>query len=113
MMVRTASVPVLTGCHIVPVAERPANDARCRLGEANVEDEVSEPQIQDSAAGPVNDECEQDDDQDHDHQPEEEHDDCGNCVPAYGSGSSHGLQLPGAARIIRTSVIAEPRFLGW
>ena len=74
---------------------------------------MSEPQIQGSAAGPVDDECEQDDDQDHDHQPEEEHDDRGNCVPAYGSGSSHGLQLPGAARIIRTSVIAEPRFLGW
>jgi hypothetical protein len=49
----------------------------------------------------VDDECEQDDDQDHDHQPEEEHDDCGNCVPAYGSGSSHALRLPGAVRIIR------------
>jgi hypothetical protein len=49
----------------------------------------------------VYDECEQDDDQDHDHQPEEEHDDRGDCVPAYGSGSSHGLQLPGAAWIIR------------
>ena len=74
---------------------------RCRLGEADVEDEVSEPQIQESAAGPVHDECEQDDDQDHDHQPEEEYGDCGNCVPAYGSGSSHALQLPGAVRIIR------------
>jgi hypothetical protein len=62
---------------------------------------VSEPQIQGSAAGPVDDECEQDDDQDHDHQPEEEHDDRGNCVPAYGSGSNHARQLPGAARIIR------------
>jgi hypothetical protein len=72
-----------------------------RSGKANVEDEVSEPQIQGSAAGPVDDECEQDDDQDHDHQPEEEHDDCGNCVPAYGSGSSHALRLPGAVRIIR------------
>ena len=69
---------------------------------------MSEPQIQGSAAGPVDDECEQDDDQDHDHQPEEEHDDCGNCVPAYGSGSSHFPQLPGAARIIRRGVIAEP-----
>ena len=81
---------------------RSANGARCRSGEANVEDEVSEPQIQDSAAGPVHDECEQDDDQDDDHQPEEKHDDRGNCVPAYGSGSSHRLQLPGAVRIIRT-----------
>ena len=78
-----------------------ANGARCRSGEANVEDEVSEPQIQDSAAGPVHDECEQDDDQDYDHQPEEEYGDCGNCVPAYGFVSSHAPQLPGAARIIR------------
>jgi hypothetical protein len=60
----------------------------------------------------VDDECEQDDDQDDNHQPEEEHDDCGNCVPAYGSGSSHAPQLPGAARIIPTGVIAEPRFPG-
>jgi hypothetical protein len=72
-----------------------------RSGEADVQDKVSEPQIKGSAAGPVDDECEQDDDQDYDHQPEEEHDDRGNCVPAYGSGSSHLPQLPGAARIIR------------
>src|SRR6185437_12015597 len=90
-----------------------------RSGKANIEDEVSEPQIQGSAAGPVDDECEQDDDQDDDHQPEEEHDDRGNCVPAYGSGSSHRLQLPGAARIIRTGVsftplagCARPSYLG-
>src|SRR6185437_11689305 len=30
-----------------------------RSGKANIEDEVSEPQIQGSAAGPVDDECEQ------------------------------------------------------
>ena len=92
-----------------------ANGARCQcrqLGEANVEDEMSEPQIQNSAAGPVHDECEQDDDQDDDHQPEEEYDDCGNCVPAYGSGSSHAPQLPGAAGIIRNGIVAEPRILG-
>ena len=79
-----------------------ANGACCRSGETDIQDEVSEPQIQGSAAGPVHDECEQDDDQDDDHQPEEKHDDRGNCVPAYGSGSSHRLQLPGAVRIIRT-----------
>jgi hypothetical protein len=79
-----------------------------RSGKANVEDKVSEPQIQGSAAGPVDDECEQDDDQDDDHQPEEEHDDRGNCVPAYGSGSSHPPQLPGAARIIRNGSAQEP-----
>ena len=87
-MVRTASMPA----HPI---------ARCRSGGADVQDEMSEAQIQDSAAGPVHDECEQDDDQDDDHQPEEEHDDCGNCVPAYGSSSSHRLQLPRGARIIR------------
>src|SRR5690242_20872566 len=55
--------------------------------------------MQDSAAGPVHDVCQQDDDQDHDHQPGEEHDDPGDDVPSYSSRSSHGLQLPGAARI--------------
>src|SRR5712691_2319815 len=73
----------------------------CLLGEADVQDEVSEPQVQDSAACPVHDECQQDDGEDDDHQPEEEHDDSGDSVPGYCSGSSHGLQLPGAARIIR------------
>jgi hypothetical protein len=57
--------------------------------------------MQDSAAGPVHDVCQQDDDQNDDHQPEEEHDDSGDDVPSYSSRSSHGLQLPGAARIIR------------
>jgi hypothetical protein len=116
-MVRTASVPAhahRAQPSISRLSEHTPNDRGFSLGQrrafpvrwsrsgkANVEDEVSEPQIQGSAAGPVDDECEQDDDQDDDHQPEEEHDDRGNCVPAYGSGSSHRLQLPGAARIIR------------
>jgi hypothetical protein len=60
--------------------------------------------MQDSAAGPVHDVCQQDDDQDHDHQPEEEHDDPGDDVPSYSSRSSHGLQLPGVARIIRNGL---------
>src|ERR1700742_411312 len=72
-----------------------------RLGEADVHVEVSQPQMQDSAAGPVHDVCQQDDDQDDDHQPEEEHDDSGDDVSSYSSRSSHGLQLPGAAPIIR------------
>ena len=62
---------------------------------------MPEPQVQDSAACPVHDEREEDDDEDDHHQPEEEHDDSGNCVPGYGSSSSHGLQLPGNTRIIR------------
>jgi hypothetical protein len=49
----------------------------------------------------VHDERQQDDGEDDDHQPEEEHNDSGDGVPGYGSGSSHGLQLPGAARVIR------------
>src|SRR6187551_1580528 len=56
-----------------------------RLGEADVQVEVSEPQMQDSAAGPVHDVCQQDDDQNDDHQPEEEHDDSGDDVPSYSS----------------------------
>jgi hypothetical protein len=43
----------------------------------------------------------QDDREDDDHQPEEEHNDPGDGVPSYCSRSSHGLQLPGAARLIR------------
>jgi len=80
-----------------------------RLGEAYVHVEVSQPQMQDCTAGPVHDVCQQDDDQDHDHQPEEEHDDSGDDVPSYSSRSSHGLQLPGAARIIRNWHGAERR----
>ena len=60
--------------------------------------------MQDSAARPVHEVCQQDDDQDHDHQPEEEHDDSGDDVPSNSSRSSHGLQLPGAARTIRNDV---------
>jgi hypothetical protein len=48
----------------------------------------------------MHDKREKDDDQNYDHQPEEEHNDSGNCVPGYGSRSSHGLQLPGTARFI-------------
>ena len=62
---------------------------------------MSQAQIQESAACPVHDERQKDDDQYGDHQPEEEHDDSGNCVPGYCSRSSHGLQLPCAERIIR------------
>ncbi len=92
------------GCGKPPAGVRLATCITCErlLGKADVQVEVSEPQMQDSAAGPVHDVCQQDDDQDHDHQPEEEHDDPGDDVPSYSSRSSHGLQLPGAARIIRT-----------
>jgi hypothetical protein len=48
----------------------------------------------------MHDERQEDDGQDGDHQPEEEHDDRGDGVPGYCSRSNHGLQLPGAARLI-------------
>jgi hypothetical protein len=68
--------------------------------EADVQDEMSEPQVECPTARPVDDERKKDDGQDDDHQPEEEHDDAGYCVPAHASRSSHGRQLPAAARLI-------------
>ena len=70
-------------------------------GEADVQDEVSEPQAKCSASGPVHDERQQDDGHDDDDHPEEEHDDAGNGVPGYCPGSSHGRQLPAGAGFIR------------
>ncbi len=72
-----------------------------RSGEADVQDEVPEPQGEYSASGPVHNERQQDDGQDDDDHPEEEHDDAGNGIPGYGSGSSHGRQLPGGLGFIR------------
>jgi hypothetical protein len=46
-----------------------------RSGKPDVQDEVPEPQVEYSAAGPVHDERQQDDGQDYDDHPEEEHDD--------------------------------------
>lgn len=80
----------------------PAEQGR-QLGEADVQDEVSEPQVEHSAAGPVHDEGQQDDGEENDHQPDEEHNDSGYRVPGYRSRSRHGLQLPRAARLIRRS----------
>jgi hypothetical protein len=72
-----------------------------RLGEADVQEEVPEPQVECSAAGPVHDEGQQDDGQDYHDHPEEEHDDAGDGTPGYSSSSSHGRQLPTAVRLIR------------
>ena len=73
-----------------------------RLREADVEDEVSQPQVEYSASGPVHDERQQDDGQDDDDHPEEEDDDTGNCVPGDSSrSSSHGRQLPAGTDSIR------------
>jgi EmrB/QacA subfamily drug resistance transporter len=72
----------------------------CRLGEADVQEEVPEPQIQVSAARPVHDERQKDDHQDDDHQPEEEHDDSRDGVPGYGPCSCHALSYPAIGRLI-------------
>jgi len=72
-----------------------------RSGEADVQDEVPEPEVEYSAAGPVHDVRQQDDGQDRGDHPEEEHNDAGDGIPGYSSRSSHGHQLPTAARLIR------------
>jgi hypothetical protein len=77
-------------------------------GEADVQDEVSEPQVEYSASGSVHNERQQDDGQDDDDHPEEEHDDAGNGIPGYGSRSSHRPQLPIGAAFIRRRIL-----LGW
>src|SRR5215831_2542763 len=64
-----------------------------RSGEADVQDEVPEPQVEYSAAGPVHDGCQQDDSQDYDDHPEEKHNDAGDGIPGYSPRSSHGHQL--------------------
>ena len=79
-------------------------------GEADVQDEVSEPQAECSATGPVHDERQQDDGHDDDDHPKEEHDDAGNGIPSYCPRSSHGRQLPTSAGFIRrgsTGLIAN------
>ena len=73
--------------------------------EADVQDEVPQPQVEHAAAGPVHDERQQDDGQDGDDHPEEEHHDAGNGIPGHSSRStSHGRQLPAAARLIRREI---------
>src|SRR5262249_61209006 len=62
---------------------------------------MPQPKVEYPAAGPVHDERQQDDGQDYHDHPEEEHDDAGDGIPGYSSRSSHGHQLPTAARLIR------------
>ncbi len=78
-----------------------ATGGQCRSGEADVQDEMPEPQVQYSATGPVDDECQQDDGQNDDHHPKEEDDDAGDGIPRYSSRSSHGRELPSSVRLIR------------
>src|SRR5215469_16921868 len=78
-----------------------ARQRRAGSGEADVQVEVPEPQVEYSAAGPVHDERKQDDGHDYHDHPEEEHDDAGDGIPRYSSRSSHGRQLPTVVRSIR------------
>jgi hypothetical protein len=72
-----------------------------RSGEADLQDEVPESQVEYSAAGQVHDECQQDDGRDYDDHPDQEHKDAGDGISGYRSRSSYGHQLPGVARLIR------------
>jgi hypothetical protein len=75
-----------------------------RSAEPDVQDEMSEPEVEHSAASPVHDERQQNDGQDDDDHPEEEDDNAGNGMPGNGSSSSHGRQLPIGARLIHRLV---------
>ena len=87
-------------------AGRRSCGSRARSGETYVQGEVPDPQVEYCAAGPVHDERKQDDGQDYYDHPEEEHDDAGDRIPRYRSRSSHGCQLPPAARFIRRILAA-------
>jgi hypothetical protein len=97
------------GAATAGMAYRPAEAVRWLLGEADVQDEVPEPEVEYSATSPVHDERQQDDGQNDDHQPEEEHDDAGDCISRYASRSCHGRQLPAAAQLIRPILRREWR----
>ena len=70
-------------------------------GEADVQDEVTEPQVEHPAAGPVHDECQQNDGQNDGHHPDEEQHDARDGIARYCSGSRHNRQLPKATGVIR------------
>ena len=73
-----------------PVGLQWATVVATHSGEADVQDEVTEPQFEYSAPGQVHDKRQQDDGQNDDHHPKEEHDDAGDGMPRYSSRSSHG-----------------------
>ena len=82
------------GAHHVPTSRDDRVSRGCaRSGEADGQDEVPEPQIEYSAAGPMHDVRQQEDGQDHDEHPEEEQDEAGDGIPGHRSRSSHGHQL--------------------
>jgi hypothetical protein len=81
-------------------ATRPATlSVIADLSEADVQCEMSEPDMENAATGPMHDEGEKDDRQNGDDHPEEKHDDSGDGTPGYGSRSGHGRQLPAAIQL--------------
>lgn len=69
----------------------------CQSGKADVQDEVTEPDMRDAAASPVHNPGQQDDGKDDQNKPCKEQRDPGDGVPSYGPGSSHDGQLPADA----------------
>jgi hypothetical protein len=61
----------------------------CRLAKADVQDEVTEPEIHDAAACQMHNPGQQDDDKDDQNKPRKEQYDSGDGVPGYSPGSSH------------------------
>jgi hypothetical protein len=89
----------ITVTHHTPVM--PGGPPRRQLsGEADVEREVPEPQVQHAAASPVHKARQEDDDDNRDHQPEKEHDNPRYGVPGNCSRSNHAPRLPVIARFI-------------
>jgi hypothetical protein len=89
------------GTETVDDEELHRDDGGFLSGEADVQDEVTEPQVEHSAAGPVHDECQQNDGQNDGHHPDEEQHDARDGIARYCSGSRHSRQLPKATGAIR------------
>lgn len=92
---------------VAPRRHGSAVGGSCRSGEADVQDEVSDPQVELSASGPVHDERQQDDGQNDNDHPEEEDDNAGNGVTGNGCCSSHSRQLPAIAPLILRRALAR------
>ena len=78
-------------------SREPLNGRGCQSGKADVQDEVTEPDMRDAAASPVHNPGQQDDGKDDQNKPYKKPHDPGDGVPSYGPGSSHDGQLPADA----------------
>jgi hypothetical protein len=70
---------------------------------------MPEPEFEDSAAGQVHNERQQDDGHDYNDHPQEEHHDAGERISGDRSRSNHGHPLPIVARLIRRRASRRPR----